>query len=130
MEVENLIESYFMLVDSTHQSLISIGRSGSTCDSLILIQQVQNSMLTCMYMCVSWGRPYSTSILNVHWSNPWFVFFLGEYIDDTEDLINIQLDYRSVEGSGRVRSLHRDGLQVGRGVRESALAAPGWTTGR
>ena len=42
MEVENLIESYFMLVDSTHQSLVSI----------------------------------------------------GEYIDDTEDLINIQLDYR------------------------------------
>ena len=25
MEVENLIESYFMLVDSTHQSLVSIG---------------------------------------------------------------------------------------------------------
>eukprot|EP00798_Chlamydomonas_sp_ICE-L_P010664 gene10664-12347_t len=40
LDVENLLESYFMLIDSTHQTLVS----------------------------------------------------LGEYIDDTEDLINIQLD--------------------------------------
>jgi hypothetical protein len=83
LDMENLLESYFMLADSTNQRLDSIGES--------------ERHEPCLAPCEQ--PPFHPPALTLY--PPLLIFHLpltcipppGEYIDDTEDLINIQLDY-------------------------------------
>ena len=68
-----------MLVDSTHQSLVSIG--------------ALTTLLAACYTVYCLSTRTGLNCVNVAPCCLYALHASGEYIDDTEDLINIQLDY-------------------------------------